>query len=90
MPAGKVVSTDPPAGQKADFGSTVKVHVSKGPDLVQVPDETGHNVVDATNALNNLGFNVTVSGNFRPNKTVKSQQPDSGKVVRGSTITLVL
>jgi eukaryotic-like serine/threonine-protein kinase len=37
-PAGQVIATSPPAGVQAIWGSTVQVYVSKGPDLVTVPD----------------------------------------------------
>jgi serine/threonine-protein kinase len=88
IPAGQVVSTNPPAGSKVDRDSTVTVNVSKGPDLVTVPDVTGKNVDDAQTILAQAGLSVAnVFG--PPNKRVFTTIPQPGtKVKRGSSVNL--
>jgi serine/threonine-protein kinase len=85
---GQVVSTSPTAGTSVQVGSTVTVTVSKGPDLVAVPDVRSKSVVDATNALQAAGFNVTgVTGN--PTRSVTRTSPPAGaQVLRGSSVAL--
>ena len=41
LPQGRAVGTDPAAGAQAAWGSTVVLRISKGPDLVEVPDVVG-------------------------------------------------
>ncbi|MCU1427570.1 MAG: protein kinase family protein with domain [Actinomycetia bacterium] len=90
VPKDEVIRTDPPALQKADFGSAVKVFVSKGQDLVKVPDVTGLTVEEASTRLGNLGFAVNPM-HYKPGRDVKRQDPQPGvKIKRGSTITLFL
>ena len=83
-----MVSTSPPAGSKVDRDSTVVVNVSKGPDLVAVPDVTDKTVDQATTALAAAGLNVAnVFG--PPNKRVFLSDPQAGtKVKRGSSVNL--
>ena len=85
---GQVVSTNPPAGQTAAKGSPVTVNVSKGPDLVTVPDVRGLSIDDATNKLQQAG--LVVNGVFGPQRRqVVATDPGPGTTVhRGSAITL--
>jgi eukaryotic-like serine/threonine-protein kinase len=90
VPAGVVIGTEPPAGQLAPRDSQVVVHVSKGPQPVQVPNVVGANVEQASQALqaNQLVADVQ---NFSPGRTVKSQSPTAGtQVNKGTKVTLVL
>ena len=48
---GTIVSQDPPAGTEVDKGSTVKVEVVSGKELVQVPQLTGVPEADAIRAI---------------------------------------
>jgi beta-lactam-binding protein with PASTA domain len=60
VPEGRVISQDPPAGV-LHHGDTVKLVVSKGPELVQIPGNLRAMGVDAaTQVLESLGFRVTV------------------------------
>ena len=54
--AGNVVSTDPPAGEQAAKGSTIKINVSKGTEQVTVPDLKNMSVDDAQKALTAVGL----------------------------------
>jgi eukaryotic-like serine/threonine-protein kinase len=88
VPVGQVVSTSPGAGAKAARDSKVTVNVSKGPELIAVPDVRGKNVIEATNLLEAAGFVVT--GTQGPaNKPVSNTSPAPGtKRPRGSGVGL--
>ena len=86
---GQVISTDPKAGTPAPRDSTVQVHVSKGPQLVDVPDVTGMTVEDASQALQNQGLVPDVT-NYRPGGTVVAQSPRGGQLKKGQTVRLFL
>ena len=63
IPIGHVVSQTPAAGTTVDFGSTVTVVLSKGPDLVAIPSLAGLDPEGATLALQEAGFTVgTIDG----------------------------
>lgn len=90
VPAGHIIS----AANGADPmkpGQTVNVTVSKGPDLVQVPNVVGKSTKDAVKALEDAGFTVqhNVPTNFVDKTKVTSQNPGANtKQPRGSKITL--
>ncbi len=89
VPAGSVVSTSPGAGAQVARGSSVTVVVSKGPDLVVVPDVAHQSVDSATAAMAAAGLQVAnVFG--PPNQAVVSTAPSPGaQVPRGSSVNLV-
>jgi eukaryotic-like serine/threonine-protein kinase len=88
VPAGQVVSTEPGAGATTARGQSVTVIVSKGPDLVVVPDVTKDSVPAATTALAAHGLSATnVFG--PPGGTVFVTNPPAGaQVRRGSGVNL--
>ena len=72
-------------------GDTVNVVVSKGQDLVQVPNVVGKTTKDAVKALEDAGFEVqhNVPASFIEKTKVTSQNPGANtKQPRGSKITL--
>ncbi|MFE0377753.1 Stk1 family PASTA domain-containing Ser/Thr kinase [Streptomyces inhibens] len=79
-------------GETLGEGDTVTLTLSKGPEMITVPDVTGKNVEDAKKELTDLGFAVEVKKPFLfPQDTVDSQSVDSGeKAPKGSTITIKL
>jgi beta-lactam-binding protein with PASTA domain/tRNA A-37 threonylcarbamoyl transferase component Bud32 len=87
-PAGQVVSTDPPAGGSVAKGATVTVNVSKGAQMVKVPDVTGESVDQATADLQQAGLVVSnVYG--PPNRRVFVTDPPPGsQVTVGSSVDL--
>ncbi len=88
LPVGAVVSTSPPAGTAVERDSTVTISVSKGPDLVTVPDVTGQKAAAAIDALEKAGLNVTAQFG-PPNGKVLNTSPTAGtKVKRGTNITI--
>jgi serine/threonine-protein kinase len=90
IPSGKVIGTVPAKGDKAKYDSVVTVILSKGQDLVKVPDVHGLDVDTAQSKLERAGFEVDVI-KYRKGRHVKSQSPSAGKKIRrGSTVTLRL
>lgn len=90
---GDVISMDPPAGTTVHRGDRVSLVVSRGPELVEVPNVRGQGVEAATRKLESLGFAVRTEqadGSLGLG-FVWAQDPDGGERVRpGSTITLSL
>ena len=89
--AGTILSTDPIPGTTVPKGTVIKVVLSKGPVLVDVPNVVGMDVTTATTTLQGAGFQVKVVNKLTVailNK-VYSQNPAGGsKAPKGSVITL--
>jgi serine/threonine-protein kinase len=88
---GRVVDQAPGAGGSVPKGSTVTLRVSKGPQVVAVPDLRGEPIQRAVQKLEALGLKAFVdhvrngSGDI-----VLDQDPPGGTRVRvGTTVTLV-
>lgn len=85
----------PGAGSSLVKGNAVTIYVSKGPQLVRVPDVTGDTETSAINALRGLGFEVGVDDLVVADPgevgTVQSQDPDGGTLLRrGGLVTIVV
>lgn len=76
--SGKVVGTNPEAGQKAKKGSTVSISVSKGTEQVSVPDLRGMTKDQAQKALTDAGLKASEGD------TVYSSDVEEGKVAEQS------
>jgi eukaryotic-like serine/threonine-protein kinase len=64
VPVGAVIRQDPAAGSQVPRGSTVTVVVSKGPDVVAMPDVANLPLRQAQDTLSAAGLGVgTVTGN---------------------------
>ena len=88
---GTSVAPDPPALTPAPYDSAVVVHVSKGPDLVEVPDVTFETLRNARLDLRDAGLVVgTVTNDSGEDAVVMSKDPAGGKLARGSSVDLVL
>lgn len=92
VPKGAIISQDPAAGTTAHRGDTINVVVSKGPELVEVPNLTGVQYDKAAKQLEDLGLvakreNV-LGGLFG---TVRSQSVEKGEqVTKGTVVTLTV
>ncbi|MEU8624023.1 Stk1 family PASTA domain-containing Ser/Thr kinase [Streptomyces sp. NPDC048669] len=88
--AGDIAEQSPAEGQEAAEGDTVTLTVSKGPQMIDVPDVTGKDVDDARGELEDAGFEVKVDRPFLSiSDTVASQSVDGGdRAPEGSTITI--
>lgn len=90
---GQVARQTPRNGSTAAEGDTVTLTLSKGPEMVEVPDVVGDSVDDAKAALEGAGFEVDedrgLLGLF--GDTVKSQSVRGGESApKGSTITVTI
>lgn len=95
VPKGRIVSQDPEGGSTVRKGSTVQVVVSKGPEMVVVPDVSGMTLEDATTTLENAGLTVgNVTNEFDPSVSpddVVRQNPRAGtKLPKGEPVDLVI
>ncbi|KQU70314.1 Stk1 family PASTA domain-containing Ser/Thr kinase [Phycicoccus sp. Root101] len=91
VPKGSVISQTPSSGNLFK-GDKVTLVVSKGPELVKVPDVQGKQEAEAVQMLKDAGFQVKVDrfmgGIFG---TVRSQNPAAGtEQPKNSTVTLVI
>jgi hypothetical protein len=93
-PAGVVTAQSPDAGQIVLRGTTVAVTVSRGPDIVPVPDVTTQPLPVAREMLARADLNVgNVVGleSESSAETVLEQRPLPGeKVIRGSSVNLTI
>ena len=87
---GIVVAVDPSQGTEVARDSVVRVQVSKGPDLVAVPDVAGKTLDQANAALEAAG--LVPGGVFGPAQgQPDSTDPAAGTMVeRGSTVDIYL
>jgi beta-lactam-binding protein with PASTA domain len=86
QPTGTITGQQPAAGSTFQQGQTITVNVSTGPQLVNVPDPNGMSVAQATQLLQQAGFQVQVN-RYGPFDKVFDFSPVS-QAPRGSTITL--
>lgn len=90
---GAVARQNPAAGSQAAEGDTVTLTLSKGPEMVEVPNVVGSSADDAKRQLEQAGFKVEedrgLLGLF--GDTVKKQSVDGGETApKGSTITITI
>ena len=85
---GLVIGTTPAAGATVARGDTVEVAVSRGPDLVVVPDLSGTTETEAIAALRAAGL-VAGDANGPAGGQVFASEPRAGaSVVRGTRVDL--
>ena len=82
-----MIAQSPKSGTKFK-GQTIKLTVSKGQDLVRVPDVIGKHKREATTILEAAGFKVRALQITPGNFEVRSQSPSGGKAKRGSTVII--
>jgi serine/threonine-protein kinase len=89
VPSGSVISQSPDGGTQFR-NDTINLVVSKGPELITIPDVRGMKKADARRTLQEAGFDVfsvyiPLAGNF----IVQRQLPAGGdKAERGSRVTI--
>ena len=93
-PIGQVVSQTPAGGTSAAVNSTVTLTVSKGPQLVGVPNVTQDDRGTATQLLQQAGFTVSVTPQDVTDPTqnglVLAQDPTTGNLPQGATVTITV
>ncbi len=91
VPKNGIIGTDPPAGTQLLRGAPVKILVSTGPTLVDVPNVVGQLQATAESILIGQGFNVQVSfvnGGVSKKGKVVTQLPASGQAPKASVVTI--
>ncbi len=91
--SGKVIGTNPAAGQSVAKGSKIQLIVSSGKDQVTVPNLYGRTQSEAMNDLQAVGLTGTVRSVFACDPTssgkVIAQSPSAGsKVDKGSNVDM--
>lgn len=94
-PANTIISQKPLAGQKKKSQAEVEVVVSKGPELVKIPDLIGKTQIEAELALEEAGLRLgqILTGNnpTATEGTVIKQLPETGaQIQRGSSVTVTI
>ena len=86
--ASDVIGQQPTAGARVRGGRVVTLVVSKGPDLVEVPDVRGQPLGPALERLRGAGLDPVISP-LLAEEFVAKTDPDRGvKVKRGSKIVV--
>jgi len=90
--AGRVLSQDPPVGEKIDRSKGVDFVLSRGQALVRVPDLTGLSPEDAASRLSDAGLKSSTKNVCDPSKDlgkVIAQDPaPRQEVPKGATVTI--
>jgi len=89
VPQGDVIATAPAAGQQADRAGTVTLDVSKGPDLLPVPDVRGKALNEASAELQKAGFVPEAYGPGGDSIVVDQRPPPGTRAKRGSAVLFV-
>ena len=90
VPAGNVISQAQSAGSMVARGSTVAFVVSKGPQMVVVPNVIGDTLQQAEAALNQAGLTVGTVYTYFGSSTVVATSPRGGSTVKvGSSVAIV-
>jgi eukaryotic-like serine/threonine-protein kinase len=89
IPSGRAVGTDPGTGSAVPWGSTVVLRISKGPDLVEVPQVVGLSKREAEERLAAAGLRARYV--LPVGSRVVEQSPGPGEQAkRGSEVRLLL
>ncbi len=93
--AGTVLGQTPAPGTAVKHGTPVGLTVSKGPQPIPVPDVRGEEQGTAVEAIEAAGLKAvvadeTVNDRNVPKGAVVSQEPASGTLTRGQTVTLTI
>ncbi|HWC43103.1 MAG TPA: PASTA domain-containing protein [Actinomycetota bacterium] len=89
VPKGRAAGTEPGGGSTVAWGSTVVLKVSKGPDLVEVPQVVGLSKKEAAQRLREAGLKARFL--LPVGSRVVEQSPAAGEQAkRGSDVRLLL
>ena len=90
---GRAVGTQPPRDAQVQCETTVRLLVSKGPELVTVPDVLGLQETEASNRLRDAGLlpNVETENADEPEGTVIAEDPGPGsRIEAGSEVAITV
>ncbi|MFP3906279.1 MAG: protein kinase domain-containing protein [Acidimicrobiales bacterium] len=83
IPEGFVIALEPASGEQVPRGSTVRVIVSTGLPMVEVPDVSGLTESEAIEELR--GHGLSVGSRIGPPRNIRSTDPAAGTTVRQGT-----
>lgn len=90
---GKVIDSSPAAGEEVECQSAVTLFVSKGANLITLPNVIGSDETVARSQLENLGLivNVDTKDDDAPEGTVIGQDPGpDSQLLRGDRVTIIV
>ncbi|MCI6640256.1 MAG: Stk1 family PASTA domain-containing Ser/Thr kinase [Pygmaiobacter massiliensis] len=91
-PAGEILSQTPNPPKKVKEGSTIKIWVSKGTEIVTVPSLSGKSRGEAQNTLSEMGLSVLViseeNESMEAGKVIRTDPAEGTQLETGSEITL--
>jgi serine/threonine-protein kinase len=89
-PEGTVIAQNPGSGERVSKDSAVRVNVSKGSGLVDVPSLVGQDQASAQAQLSDIGLraNVFRVPSIEPAGTVVAQHPVGGQIREGEAVRL--
>ncbi len=91
---GVIFAQDPEPGSKRKEGYTIKVRVSAGKQMVNVPDVSNYTETEATDILKNNGFLVKTTKTSDPTvekgNVVKTQPAAHEQAEKGSTVIVII
>jgi beta-lactam-binding protein with PASTA domain/tRNA A-37 threonylcarbamoyl transferase component Bud32 len=94
VPADRVISQDPKAGDQAPKGGAVNLVVSGGKEKVKVPDVKGKDAAIAANDLGRVGLETNTkqeaSSTVAEGKVIRTEPATGTEVDKGSTVTMVV
>ncbi|NLO89307.1 MAG: serine/threonine protein kinase [Clostridia bacterium] len=95
VPEGHVISHNPKKGERVKKSRVIKMVVSLGPEMAEVPSVVGMDLREARVHLNNAGFNVSSQISFVfdaevPENTVVKQIPAAGTRVEKQETEVLL
>ncbi len=91
---GTIVETDPPTGTKVPKETLVKLSVSKGAQLFDVPPVVGKPIDEARKTMGDIGFTLAVERELEhdtvPKGSIISIEPKIAKAKRGTSFTAMV
>jgi serine/threonine-protein kinase len=94
VPQGIVVSQSPRAGEKVAKQTEVNLVVSKGEEIISLPDVIGRTTSQATSELEQLGLRVDKSKEFdeavEKDRIIRQSPPPGTEIRKGVTVSLVI
>ncbi len=87
--AGEILATDPEAETRAESGTAVNLTISKGPDLVLVPDLIGKTFAEAKELLTKNGLQLGSTTGSKTGVVAGADIPAGTQVRRGTQISVI-
>lgn len=94
IPEGQIIEQDPKYqdNYKVKEGSTIKIVISKGQEIVEMPKVVGKTRDEATKMLKEAGLEVKVEEEFsddvEKNYIIKQENEEGEKIPAGTTVTI--